>query len=154
MRSLGLLASLTLLAETTLLAQHTTPMPSPPPVVHTTVTAPHTAVITPVAIHTGASAHHGGVPISHTVAPTHHVTTVKANGARISGTNPAPEKHGLFSWLRKHDREDRRKERRNPSSNYLAQQIPPSTALANHKCTTVPFPNPAIPCNPFAPCCD
>ncbi len=156
MRSLGLLASLTLLASTALFAQHATTMP-PPSAVNTTVTAPHITATTP-AIHTSVSAPHGIASTPHTVAQTPHIATVKTNETRISGAKPNPERHGLFSWFRKRepvgsDSQDRRKERRNSSPNYLALQIPPSTAHAHHGCTIVPVSNPGIPCNPLAPCC-
>jgi hypothetical protein len=162
MRSLGLLASLTLLASTALLAQHATTMPSPPPAVH--ITAPAPAVTTPTAIHTSAptphvsaphaSETHGIASTSHPVAQIPRVATVKTNAPRISDVKPNPEKHGWFSWLRKREPEKPRKEGRNPSTNYLAQQIPPSIPYVHHGCTIVPVSNPAIPCNPFAPCCD
>jgi hypothetical protein len=164
MRFLGLLAFLTLLASTALFAQHTVTIPSPPPPVHTTAPAP--TVTTPAAIHTGASAPHVTVPhvsapTSHSVAQTSRLATVKTNVARTSDAKPNPEKRGFFSWFRKREpvgsnSQDRRKEkaRRNPSPDYLALQFPPSTPHVHHGCTIVPVSNPAIPCNPFAPCCD
>lgn len=160
MRSLGLLISLTLLASTALVAQHATTMP--PPAVH--IAAPAPVVTTPAAIHTSAPAPHvsaphvsethGSASVTHAAAQTPRVATVKTNAARISDVKPNPEKHGLFSWLRKCEPKNRHKEVRNPSTDYLAQRIPPPTSYVHHGCTVVPVSNPAIPCNPFAPCCD
>jgi membrane-bound lytic murein transglycosylase B len=164
MRSLGLLTcrflftsalyTTALLAPTVLFAQHAT-MPSPPPASHVTA---------PSATHTGASsphvsAPHGTASTSHSAAQTSHLASAKASEAQISGAKPAPEKRGWFSWLRKHepvnpDSHKRGKERRNPGTNYVAQQFPPYNFYAKHGCTVVPVSNPGVPCNPFAPCCD
>jgi hypothetical protein len=162
MRALGLFAFLILLLSTAVFAQHTAPMP--PPAVNTTATVSHAPMTTPAVTHTDVAAAHVSAPhevasTSHSVASTTHAATAKTNEARISTAKPNPEKRGLFSWLRKHEPvgtklPDRSKERVNPIPDYLAMQTMPTAPHAHHRCMIVPIWNPAIPCNPYAPCCD
>ena len=155
MRSLGLLVAVTLWTSTALFAQHT-PTTPPPPVVSPAASAPHNTAPTPTATHLGESGPHTNPSTAHLGTQT---PAAKTGAARTSAATPNPEKHGLFSWLRKRDpvrsdSQDRRQEPRDSAANALARQIPPFSPLESHRCLIVPVSNLGIPCNPFAPCCD
>ena len=169
MRHFILLAA-TVLAASTLFAQHSTipavshPAPSP------TITSVHTATPTVTGVHTPApSAIHGNASSSSTIRTTSTLHTTKAVSPTITNrkelsksvSQPNAERRGLFSFLRKHETvksdRDKCKGRHCSTNNNTLASTNPRVAhepLQTHLgCTIVPTTNPAIPCNPIAPCC-
>jgi hypothetical protein len=147
MRVPTLLSAFVLLGSAALFAQHPSVVPSSPPAA---VTSVHTGAAAPSVPHSVVSAAHGVTPISHQAAQTSHGVNV-ANRASMSGAKPVAEKHSWFAWLRKREPTRGRTTIEHPQ--YLAETNGQSLFVKHHGCLIVPVTNPAIPCNPFAPCC-
>jgi hypothetical protein len=158
MRLSGLAATAAiLLLPLGVLAQHSTPPPSPvghmspmpPPAIHSpSVSAPHTSVTTT----------HPGTQGVHVVAKTNHQpSAARANEKIVSqpGAKSQPAQQGLFSFLRRHKPDKCRTGSCAPSSStrLTSQVVPSFPPISGLSCTVVAVPNPAIPCNMYAPCC-
>jgi hypothetical protein len=162
MRLSGLSATATiLLLPLAVFAQQSTPPPSPaistvshispvsPPAIHSSiVSAPHTPVTT---TQPGAQ----GVRV---VAKTSHRPSAPPSNEKVasqSGANSQPENKGPFSFLRwyKPDKCRSGSCAPSPSPRLTSQTVPSFPPVTGLSCTVVALPNPAIPCNMYAPCC-
>jgi hypothetical protein len=140
-------------------AQHTpTSIPSPPPVVNHVPPATPVAVRVPVVSSPMAGPHVASAPQappSRTTTRMQRASIANVKPASTSVSNPNSEHRGLFSFLRKSERDDTCKGARCSQPVNAAPQLPAtSPPLPNvRECRVVPVNNPAVPCNPVAPCC-
>jgi hypothetical protein len=168
MRHWGLaVANAAFLAPLALFAQHT----SPPAPSHASATVSHISSTPSAGIHGSGSASsrtHGaasstGTPGSRTGARTtraSQASSVKDKEPTKSLVKSSSERHGLFSFLRRHqpvqaDMRNKRKRGRVSASNSIAptQRAAVAPTEARLGCTVVPVDKPGVPCNALSPCC-
>ena len=154
MRFSALLVGSTVVASATLFAfaQHISASVAPPPSVPTMV-AVHTPPA-PVAIRS-VPVDRGMAAATTHVTPSPNVLPARNRELSQSSTNATSSSgHGsLFSFLRRHKPVP--PTRSSTQSSLVTATKTQTPSEANLGCTVriVPVNNPAMPCNPFAPCC-